>query len=228
MFLSRRSTQAEYFDTGRPAAELREFFRALNQVNRLFAFQEPFLQMLPRLLGEAECGALSILDLGAGDGLLGRTLSDRAQKRGWTWRVTNLDHSRLTLALSGTGRNVAGSALALPFAEGSFDAVIASQMTHHLTDEQAKVHLREAWRVAKKAVVIADLRRSKLLYLVIWTMLLCRRFPRTFGEDALLSVRRSWRVKELQTLVRRAGLQETRVESCYGARVLIYGVKPTT
>ena len=39
--------------------------------------------------------------------------------------------------IGGQPDSVVGSALQLPFADGSFDLVVASQMTHHLTNEKS-------------------------------------------------------------------------------------------
>src|SRR5271167_3162605 len=114
MFLSRRSAQEEYFDKERPAAELTDFFRALDRCNRLFSAAAPFQVLLPALLQESDCRSLSILDLGAGDGSLGKTLKEWAARRRWNWQVTNLDVNLEALRLNPSGWNVAGSALALP------------------------------------------------------------------------------------------------------------------
>src|SRR6516165_10194562 len=111
MFLARRSTQAEYFDGDRSAAEFAAFFRALERVNRLFVFAEPFQRSLPSLLNGRGCQTASILDLGAGDGSLGKVLSHWAAQRGWQWTVTNLDVNLDALRLNPSGRNVAGSVL---------------------------------------------------------------------------------------------------------------------
>ncbi|MGN6555715.1 MAG: class I SAM-dependent methyltransferase, partial [Verrucomicrobiota bacterium] len=165
MFLRRRATQAEYFDSlDRPHAEMVEAYASLASVNRLFLFAEPFQRLLPRFLELQNCGSLSILDLGAGDGLLGTSLSEwAAKKHGWKWRFTNLDINLPALRLNEHGQNVAGSALALPFRDNSFDVVIASQMTHHFSDAEVVQHLREAWRVTRRAIFLSDLHRGPAL-----------------------------------------------------------------
>src|SRR6516225_3895595 len=124
MFLSQRSMQAEYFDSTRPADEVAEFFHSLGFFNRLFAFAQPFQHWLPNLVDERTCRSLSILDVGAGDGSLGIVLSQWARQRNWDWKVINLDSSWLSLRLNSKGASVAASALALPFPDCSFDAVI--------------------------------------------------------------------------------------------------------
>lgn len=225
MFLSRRSTQAEYFDTERPADELVEFFRSLDFFNRLFFFARPFQFWLPKLVDGASCRSLSILDVGAGNGRLGRVLGKWAQAREWNWKVTNLDSSWLALRLDSHGHKVAASATALPFRDGSFDAVIASQMAHHLDDAAAEQLLHETWRVTRKALILSDLYRSVLLYLTIWVISRLRRHPASFRADALLSVRRGWHAKDLQSLATRAGLSSARIQVQFCARVILLANK---
>jgi len=221
MFLSRRSTQAEYFDTLRPERETAQFYASLARLNRLFLFARPFQRTLPALLGGDSCKRLSLLDLGAGDGLLGKVLGQWAAKRNWKWETTNLDVNVRALSANSGTANVAGSVAALPFRDRSFDVVIASQMTHHLTDEQAEQHLREGWRVARQALVISDLHRNAALYAGLWLVLRLGRFPRNVGDDGLLSVRRGWHVDELDRIARKAGIAEAKVWLYFGARVLL-------
>src|SRR5690242_7832224 len=123
MFLSRRTMQEEYFDSERPAGEVAEFFRSLGRFNRLFDFAEPFRNLLPALLGDTQCRSLTILDVGAGDGSLGRSVRQWATGRGWDWRVVNIDCNLAALRLNQGGLNVLGSATRLPFRTGSFDVV---------------------------------------------------------------------------------------------------------
>jgi 2-polyprenyl-3-methyl-5-hydroxy-6-metoxy-1,4-benzoquinol methylase len=223
MFLSRRATQAEFYDApGRPPSDIACFYESLGSVNRLFLFGEPFQRLLPKLLGREKSRALSFLDLGAGDGSLGASLNRWATaKRGWDWRFTNLDMSLPALRLAQSGQNVAGAVTALPFRDASFDVVIASQMTHHLEDEGVIRHLREAWRVARKAIFFTDLHRGPALYSLLWVVLHLHRFERNFLADGLLSVKRGFRVGELQTLAKNAGITTARTSLYFGTRVIL-------
>ena len=137
MFLSRRSMQAESCDSpGRSLAEIAKFYASLNSVNRFFVFAEPFQRLLPKLLGQTACRSLSILDLGAGDGSLGKVLAPWAAKHGWNWRFTNLDIHFLALSLNHTGVNVVASALALPFRDASFDVVISNGVLNLVPEKE--------------------------------------------------------------------------------------------
>ena len=225
MFFTHRATQAEYFDLpDRPASELTEFHAALARLNRFFAFAHPFQRTIPQVLGEDACRSLRILDLGAGEGSLGRELREWAgAEHGWDWRFTNLDFNFQALRQAPLGGAVAGSVLALPFGDRSFDVVIASQMTHHLvSDEEVERHLSEAWRVARRAIVLSDLHRGLLLYGVLWVFLHVFRYPGHFSADALLSVRRGFRVNELRRLAQKAGITAACVELNYRMRISLH------
>lgn len=227
MFFSARSTQAEYFDAPtRSFEEISNGYRDLAQVNQFFRFAEPFQRLLPKFLGSVQCQNLSILDLGAGDGSLGRDLSLWAEQRGWQWRFTSLDLNPRALLLNRHHGSVAGSVTHLPFKDGSFDLVVASQMTHHL-DSDAEIcrHFAEAWRVARKAVFLNDLHRNPALFGFIWVLLHLRPYPRHFRQDGLISVKRGFRVHEWKDLAQRAGLKNARVWFYFGAKVMLYAPK---
>lgn len=181
---------------------------------------------MPKFIGWDQCSELSILDVGAGDGLLGRTLTQWArEKREWNWQFTNLDICSAALNLNPGGRNVVGSALAIPFPDNSFDVVVASQVTHHFSDEQVVAHMREAWRVARRAIYFTDLHRGPMLYLLIRLLFTFRRFPRHFVEDGLLSVKRGFLLPELQAFARQAGIPNAKIQLYYGTRIIIQAKK---
>src|SRR5881296_2725744 len=116
MFLSQRATQAEYCD--RPdlsSAEVASNYLQLARFNRLFLVADPFQRLLVRWLERPHVQRLSLLDLGAGDGWIGRTIEGWARRRGWEWQVTNLDCNLRALQLAGRPGSVAGNVCALPF-----------------------------------------------------------------------------------------------------------------
>jgi SAM-dependent methyltransferase len=226
MFLGRRSAQAEYFDLpGRSASDISSDFRDLDRINRFFQFARPFQEKLPVWLGAERCRELNILDVGAGTGLLAQTLSRWAAKRDWKWNFTNLDANSLAPPSDATAARVVGSALKLPFADNRFDLVIASQMTHHLTDDEAAMHLREAWRVTRDAVMISDMHRNLGLHAVLWLSTLLLGIGRSVRSDALVSVQRGFRCGEFRRLAEGANLGNVRVKLYYGARILLFARK---
>jgi SAM-dependent methyltransferase len=228
MFFHRRSAQAEYFDLpGRSEAETLAAFRDLDHLNGVFLFAKPFEEVLPGWLGNERCAQLEVLDLGAGTGSLGKKLAAWADQRGWRWRFTNLDTNLLALKLGGERRGVVGSALALPFRGASFDLVVASQMTHHLTDEQIVAHLREAWRVTRDALFICDLHRNAGFYAALWLLLPFIRIGQSLRVDALLSIKRAFHLSEWRALANHAHLPDAKVRLYYGTRIVLQARKNT-
>jgi SAM-dependent methyltransferase len=230
MLLEQRATQPENLDApGRTLEIVRQDYQQLARVNRLFRFAEPFQRLIPATVGEAHCQSMNLLDLGAGDCSLGDTLEAWAKSKQWNWEVTHLDLSPLALSLNESPRRVVGSALALPFRDDSFDVVIAAQMTHHLEVPQGVVnHFREAYRVARKMVIIYDLHRTVPMYLLVWGTLICLRAPKDFRDDGLLSVKKGWRPPEWLDMARQAGIADANVAVDRAARVVLRAVKPAT
>jgi ubiquinone/menaquinone biosynthesis C-methylase UbiE len=230
MLLEQRATEPENLDLpGRTLEIVREDYEQLARVNRIFRFAEPFQRLIPATLGAAQCEVMSVLDLGAGDCSMGQTLEQWARQKNWQWDVTHLDISPLALSLNESPRRVVGSALALPFRDNSFDVVIAAQMTHHLEMPDGVVsHFREAYRVARKMVIIYDLHRTLPLYLLVWGTLFCLQVPKDFRDDGLLSVKKGWRPPEWLEMARRAGMMEANVRVDRVARVVLQAVKPGT
>jgi hypothetical protein len=227
MFLRQRATQAEYCDQpDLPPAEVADNYRQLARFNRLVLAADPFQRLLVRWLGRDQVRTLSILDLGAGDGALGQTIEAWARRYGWTWRVTNLDVNFAALKLGRRPRSLAASVSALPFADGSFDVVMASQMTHHLTEEEVVRHFREAWRVTRDALFLADTHRNAGAMCVLWALLRLMRVTPRFLSDGLLSVRRGWRIGEWRELAARAEIPSAKVWLSYGSRVMLQARKP--
>lgn len=223
MFLARRTLQAEYLDSPElSAAEAQGHYAWLARINRLTQFDRPFRRWLPATVGLEKCPTLKVLDLGAGDGSLGRTLAAWAKLREWDWRFTSLDLSPHSRLLNPSGHHVIGTATDLQFHDEEFDAVIANSMAHHLASEADVVaHLREAGRVARCGVLLCDLHRNPIFAAVLWVMLLALRAPAVFRCDGVLSVRRGWRVPEWRRLAAAAGLRDARVWSEHGTRVLL-------
>ena len=103
-----------------------------------------------RLLGSCSLVGVRLLDAGCGTGWF----SARAGERGA--RVVSLDIGRKLLSRVGDkcrSARVQGTALALPFREGTFDVVISSEMIEHTPDPRRAVG--ELLRVLKPSGLLA-------------------------------------------------------------------------
>lgn len=228
MFFRQRATQAEYCDQPDLSREaVISHCLQLARFNRTMLVSDVFQRILTRWLGRTRVASLSILDLGAGDGWIGRKISAWAARRGWTWRVTNLDVNPHALGLHPGSRNVLASVCSLPFPAGSFDVVIASQMAHHLVEAEVVAHFREAWRVTGDGLFLSDAHRNEGAFLVLWLVLKLIGATPEFQADGLQSVRRGWRVNEWRRLAVQAGIPDAQVWLSYGSRVMLQARKRT-
>jgi hypothetical protein len=102
---------------------------------------------------------------------------------------------------------VRGDGLALPFRDGAFDVAMSSTTLHHFSGEAAVRFLTELRRVARRGVVIADLRRSVLGYLGARLLAATAwRRHRYARHDGPASVRRAYTVSEVRGLLKAACL----------------------
>ncbi|MGK2948333.1 MAG: class I SAM-dependent methyltransferase [Acidimicrobiales bacterium] len=93
-----------------------------------------------------------------------------------------------------------GDALALPFADATFDRIIASEVLEHVTDDQ--LALREAWRVLKPGGTLAATVPSWLPEQICWA--LSEEYHAPFVEGGHVRI---YTEARLRARMRAAGLQ---------------------
>jgi len=81
-----------------------------------------------------------------------------------------------------------------------YDCAVASMCFHHFSDAQILTLLRRVRGFVRNSVLVNDLRRSRLASLAARPLLIGT--PTGVRHDALLSIRRGFKVKELNALLR--------------------------
>ena len=183
----RQSPQPELLDedAGTPA-EIARSLEELWWINRRLGGDSSWRKLTPRLPPAA-----TMLDVGSGHGDMAASVAARLGAR-----LVMLDRMPSHMAASGT--RVSGNALRLPFADGSFDLVTCNLFLHHFHGDTAQRLLDEMARVARRAVVINDLERGWVPWLVM--KLLSPRFSRLVRYDGPVSVRQAYTAPELERL----------------------------
>lgn len=154
-------------------------------------------------------GACTLLDVGTGTGDIPRAVARAARRCGVTVTAIGLDRSPLAARIAATTGlpTVVSDGGSLPLASRSVDFVIASQVLHHLEPDVAVRWIRELDRVARRAVVIADLRRTRVAMAAVWLVSFPLGLHPVTRRDAVLSLRRGYTEAELETILREAGVE---------------------
>jgi 2-polyprenyl-3-methyl-5-hydroxy-6-metoxy-1,4-benzoquinol methylase len=208
-----------------PAADpamVAESLRNVARANRWFGGAAAVRFGLDRTLGEMPRGSsLSLLDLGTGLGDLPRVAVRWGAARGIRMVPIGLELNRSAAALATSSglATAVGCAGVPPVRDKSVDVVLVSQVAHHLTAESV-VHLfRTCDRMARRAVIVADLRRHPLAAPSFWCGGRLLGFDPVTLTDGVTSIRRGFRRRELVELMTRAGVTG-RVDQRRGFRLV--------
>jgi SAM-dependent methyltransferase len=99
---------------------------------------------------------------------------------------------------------VCATGFALPFRDHSIDIVLCSQVLHHFDWADAERLLHELNRVANRAVIVSDLRRSWIAAAGFWLIAVLVRFHPVTRHDGVVSVLRGFTAEDLRRVVRAA------------------------
>jgi Methyltransferase domain len=196
-------------DPGADPATVAESLRNIARANRWFGGAAAVRHGLARTLGGTPPGqTISLLDLGTGAGDLPRVAERWGRKRGIQIRPVGLELSRAaaTLARQSGLPTMIGCAGTPPVRDKSVDLVLVSQVAHHLSS-QSVVHLfRTCNRLARRAVIIADLRRHVLAASGFRFGARLLGFDPVTLKDGVTSIRRGFSRTELESLMAQAGV----------------------
>ena len=207
-----RARRKELIDSpDHPLEDFRQSFRDIRTINRLFGGTAVVLTRLSRLVGSSR-EKLTVLDVGTGSADIPRALMQWARERGISIRMTASDANPKVLRFAQADgpedpdfRFVVCDATALPFENESFDYVLSSLTFHHFDDGMAGDALREMCRVARRAVIVNDLRRAYLPAALIWLVTRALGMNRLTRHDGPLSVLRSRTMREFRDLATLSG-----------------------
>ena len=170
---------------------------------------EPLFERRKRETGNRTRETWTLLDVGAGSGDIARAAVLAARRHGVTLRPVAVELSR-TVAHEAHATGLAvlvADGGALPIRPRSVDVVLASQVLHHLPHDVAVRWITSFDRLARRAVVLADLRRSGLAMAGVWLASFPLGFRATTRRDAVVSLRRGYTREQFEAMLREAGVR---------------------
>jgi SAM-dependent methyltransferase len=220
------SVGVEALDDPRAAPALvRRMLADIARCNRWLGGTHAMRRGLLHLLDGADRGQeLTLFDVGTGAGDLPRAARRLAARRGV--RLVPLALERIPEAariaqVAGVPM-ILGCASALPLRARSVDIVLLSQVVHHLDADSTVRLLAECSSVARRGVIVADLRRSwfagpgfRLAGAVLG-------LDRVTIDDGVTSVQRGYTPAELYGLCTQAGATKITVARSAGSRLVAW------
>jgi SAM-dependent methyltransferase len=219
-------------DPEAPAELITRGLLDLPKVNRWLGGWMVLRRELDDLSAELEdCERLRMVDLGTGAGDLAERAVQWSSKRGQQSLVLCMDRSRTALdvarqRLAQTPQLLwlRGGGRAIPLVDDSVEVAFCNNVLHHFDVGDATSVISEMARVARRAVIVTDLRRSWLSYWGARTVLRLLRVSPVTLHDGIVSVARSYTADELLDLGGQAGLRAVRVRRHLGHRISLRGV----
>ena len=221
MFAPKRRRGFEHLDDPATSTTLRErSLRDVRRANTVLGGANAVLAELRRLLPSLDANA-TLLDVGTGLADIPLRARRVAARTGVQLFTVGLDEAASLASLSGEvlDGSVCADARLLPFATGSIDVVTCSQVLHHFEDHEIAVVLGEMHRVARRAVIVSDLRRSWFAVSGFWVVTWLLGFHPVSRHDGVVSVLRGFTSSDLAEHVLRSTGRKATIRRHLGYRL---------
>jgi 2-polyprenyl-3-methyl-5-hydroxy-6-metoxy-1,4-benzoquinol methylase len=225
---NRRAVTGEIMDSpGIDPAAHRQALQGLQRINLASGTVQSMSAPIIQLTQRAGLNRLSLLDVACGGGDVPIGVAAEVQRRGVSVDLTLLDCSATALSHASQAAAAANVACRVLQADalaglecGEFDVITNSLFLHHVPEpDQVVGLLRTMSQLARRMVVISDLRRSRLGWLVAWTACRALSESRIVHHDGPVSVRAAWTLREFRGFAARAGMTNARIEYCWPWRM---------
>jgi SAM-dependent methyltransferase len=207
----------------------------LRTINALSLADRAIAGAVADLIGETNQPPVRILDVATGSGDVALATQSRLASRGIATELMVCDRSSTALAeahrrarrLDRAIETIEADVLTkgIPLPDRSADIAMCSLFLHHLTHEGAVGVIREMARIARRGIVISDLRRCRAGWVAAWAVgaLSGSRIVRI---DAPRSVEGAFTLAEARSLAREAGLTGATAHPIVPWRFLLVWARP--
>lgn len=231
--LTERDLQAELMDD--PAIDPADHQAALKGLRRVNRWSRSAAILWPAIrdLARSSDQPIRVLDLACGGGDVTREIARRTRKANLPVEIHGCDAHPFAVQCSRVGEPPADRSSvsffqldvlkeALPT---DYDVLMCSLFLHHLTDADALQFLIRMRQAARQLVLVNDLCRTRLGYMLAWAG--CRLLTRSriVHHDGPLSVRAAFTTYEIEKLISEAGMMGSQITLHWPQRFLLSWMK---
>jgi len=195
-------------------ALVRAELRDIQRLNTMFGGTRAVVNACERIfdrVGRRDAGCRmrwTLLDVGTGAGDIPLAVRRIARRYGIELDLLGIERipAAAGLARAAGVTTILADGDALPLAPRSVDVVLASQVLHHLARETCVRWIAALDRIARHAVVLADLRRSRFAMAGMWAVSFPLALRAQTRRDAVVSLRRGYTRAEFNSMLQEAGV----------------------
>lgn len=207
MYFSVRSEAVELMDNHQLDKEsLKTAYTDINRCNTLLGGTTITLNTIQRLVKKYPKKSYTIYDVGCGDGHMLRKIAELFDNKGITMNLVGIDIRDDILdiakeASSGyqeiTYKNVDVLTLGR---EAQCDILLCTLTMHHFSEKDVKAFAKKFAELARVGIIINDLERSKLAFLLFKVFSLFFIKSQVARTDGLISIKKGFRKSELNQM----------------------------
>jgi len=213
--LQHRSHQTEQLDNPNlQGTELEETLQNLGTVNSLLGNIRSLSKSILKVLNSKKQDKYRIIDLGCGGGDALKYLAQICRKKnikvefvGIDFNAHSLQYAQKQAADFPEIEWLQGDILDPNFELPECDVLMSSHFMYHFEDAQLVGFLKRQKHRVNTAIVISELQRSKMAFVLFQIFAPLLRFSKIAYEDGLLAIQRSFIRTELEAILKEAEME---------------------
>ena len=226
--LKTRSTAVEVLDDLNFGGDsLTRIIRELSFINAYLGNTPATLQAFKKEIKNLNT-PLRIIDLGCGGGDNLRAIAQWCSKNHLKVQLTGIDGNQNILDYANSLNNeymdieykradILDDAFEIP----SCDFLISSHFMYHFSDQDMIAFLGKAQNKVRKAIIISELHRHIFAFYMFRIFGKLLPFSKIVKDDGLVAIKRSYKRKELENILERAGITTYSIEWKWAFRFLL-------
>ncbi|WP_235903526.1 methyltransferase domain-containing protein [Taibaiella lutea] len=215
-----RSKETEIMDDfSMDGEELKTSLDKIAWINRVLGGNNSVLDAVKSIAKKAPGRIISIADIGCGNGDMLRAVADMGRKENLHFRLHGIDANECTIQygkeLSAAYPEISYSCsniLHPDFEMDNYDIVLFTLTLHHFSDEEIISLINKTKANVKLAIIINDLERSNLSYLLFTWLSSITGLGNMNKNDGKISIKRGFKRKELKLFSEKLKLESYTIQ----------------